>query len=69
MHSGGSYISQTNTLGGLLLFLNKHPEIIIKNIKKIINTISYLSIWKAIEIQPPEKNRCEIKIIADNLLN
>jgi hypothetical protein len=68
MHTQKSYISQTNTLGGLLLFLNANPETLVKNTKKIIDTISYLSIWKAIEIQSPEKNQCEIKIIADNLL-
>jgi hypothetical protein len=68
MHTQRSYISQTNTLGGLLLFLNANPETLVKNTKKIIDTISYLSIWKAIEIQSPEKNQCEIKIIADNLL-
>ncbi len=67
MHSGQSYISQINTLGGLLLFLNKNPETLVKNIKKIINTLGYLSIWKAIELQSPEINKQEIKIIADGL--
>jgi hypothetical protein len=69
MHTGGgkSYISQTNTLGGLLLFLNKNPETLVKNIKKIIDLISYLSSWKAIEIQSPELNQQEIALIANNL--
>jgi 5-bromo-4-chloroindolyl phosphate hydrolysis protein len=69
MHTGGgkSYISQTNILGGLLLFLNKNPEILVKNIKKIIDIISYLSAWKAIEVQSPELNKQEIQIIANNL--
>ncbi len=69
MHTGGgkSYISQTNVLGGLLLFLNKNPETLVKNIKKIIDTISYLSAWKAIEVQSPELNKQEIQIIANNL--
>lgn len=69
MHTGGgkSYISQTNTLGGLLLFLNKNPETLVKNIKKIIDTISYLSAWKAIEVQSSELNQQEIELIANNL--
>ncbi len=67
MWSGNSYISQTNTLGGLLLFLNKNPETLVKNIKKIIKTISYLSAWKAIETQSPELNKQEIEIIANSL--
>jgi hypothetical protein len=67
MHSKRSYISQINTLSGLLLFLKENPETLVKNIKKIINMLGYLSIWKAIEIQSPEINRQEIKIIADGL--
>ncbi|VVH51816.1 hypothetical protein BPUTSESOX_79 [uncultured Gammaproteobacteria bacterium] len=69
MHTGGgkSYISQTNILGGLLLFLHKNPETLVKNIKKIIDIISYLSVWKAIEIQSPELNKQEIQMIANNL--
>jgi hypothetical protein len=39
----------------VLSFLNANPETLVKNTKKIIDTISYLSIWKAIEIQSPEK--------------
>jgi hypothetical protein len=67
MHSKRSYISQINTLSGLLLFLKENPETLVKNIKKIINTLGYLSIWKAIEVQSPELNKQEIKIIADGL--
>ena len=67
MHSGKSYISQTNTLGGLLLFLNKNPSVLVKNIKKIIDILGYLSAWKAIEIQSPELNKQEIELIAKSL--
>lgn len=69
MHTGGgkSYISQKNTLGGLLLFLNKNPDTLVKNIKEIINTISYLSAWKAIETQSPKLNKQEIEKIVSNL--
>lgn len=65
MHSKQSYIAQVNTLGGLLLFLKKNN--LKGKLKKVIDTISYLSIWKAIEIQSPEKNQHEIEIIANNL--
>lgn len=65
MHSGKSYISQTNTLGGLLLLLKENN--LKGKLKKVIDTISYLSIWKAIEIQSPELNKKEIEIIANNL--
>jgi hypothetical protein len=41
--------------------------ILVKNIKKIIDIISYLSAWKAIEVQSPELNKQEIQIIANNL--
>ncbi|MEO1945628.1 MAG: hypothetical protein ABGY11_15110 [Candidatus Thioglobus sp.] len=67
MHSQKSYVSQTNTFGGLLLFLNKNPSELVKNIEKIIDNISYLSIWKAIEIQSPELNQVEIENIASSL--
>ena len=63
MHSGKSYISQTNTLGGLLLFLKGNNL----KIKKVIDIIAYLSIWKAIEVQSPELNKQEIEIIANSL--
>ncbi len=65
MHSGKSYISQTNTLGGLLLFLKE--DNLKGKLKNVINKISYKSAWKAIEIQPPELNKKEIEIIANNL--
>jgi hypothetical protein len=67
MHSKKSYISHTNVLGGLLLFLNKNPSTLVKNTEKIIDNISYLSIWKAIEIQSPELNQVEIENIASSL--
>lgn len=65
MHSGKSYISQTNTLGGLLLFLKENN--LKGKLEKVIDTISYLSVWKAIEIQSPELNKKEIEIMANNL--
>ena len=40
---------------------------LVKKIRKIIDTMSYLSIWKAIEIQSPEANQQEIALIAKNL--
>lgn len=66
MHSGKSYISQTNTLGGLLLFLNSSPNSK-KKLGKIIDKISFVSAWKAIEIQSPEQNKKEIEKIAEDL--
>ncbi len=66
MHSQQSYISQKNTLGGLLLFLKENP-LSAKNMGKVIDTITYLSVWKAIEIQSPELNKQEIKRIFDDL--
>ena len=66
MHSGKSYISQTNTLGGLLLFLNSSPNPK-KKLGKIIDKISFVSAWKAIEIQSPEQNKKEIEKIAEDL--
>ncbi len=69
MHTGlgRSYIGQINVLGGFLLFLKSNPSTLVKNIKKIINTVGYLSAWKAIEIQSPKLNKKEIEIIANNL--
>jgi len=49
------------------LFLNKNPGTLVKNMKKIIDNLSYLSIWKAIEVQPPELNQVEIEKIAGNI--
>jgi hypothetical protein len=65
MFSKDSYISQINTLGGLLLFLNENNLKV--KLNNVIKTISYLSAWKAIEVQSPELNKQEIQIIANNL--
>lgn len=65
MHSGKSYISQINTLGGLLLFLKENPLKV--KLTKVIDAISYLSVWKAIEAQSPKLNKQEIQIIVSNL--
>ncbi len=65
MHSKDSYISQINTLGGLLLFLNENN--LKGKLKNVIKTISYLSAWKAIEVQSPELNKQEIELISNNL--
>ena len=67
MHSKKSYISSENILGGLLLFLQKNKGITDKKLKKIIDQIAYLSIWKAIEAQTPESNSEEIQKIAKRL--
>lgn len=67
MHTGKSYISQTNTFGGLLLFMNKNPDTLVKSMEKIIDNLTYLSIWKAIEIQSPELTQAEIENLAANL--
>jgi len=66
MHSGKSYISAKNILGGLLLYLKEAAK---KNLsgerlKKIIDHISRLSVWKAIEMQSPELNKREIHAIS-----
>lgn len=61
MHSKKSYISQVNVLGGLLLFLNKNN--LKGKLKAVIDTISYISAWKAIEVQDPKANYLEIKKI------
>lgn len=65
MFAERSYISQTNTLGGLLLFLKDDP--LKEDLKKVINRIAYLSAWKAIEIQSPKLNKQEIQRIVHNL--
>ncbi|CAC9569875.1 hypothetical protein [uncultured Gammaproteobacteria bacterium] len=65
MHSKDSYISQINTLGGLLLFLKENN--LKGKLKNVIKTISYLSAWKAIEVQSPELNKQEIELISNNL--
>jgi len=70
MHSGKSYISAKNILGGLLLYLKDAAE---KNLsgeklRKIIDRISRLSVWKAIEMQSPELNKREIQAISKVLI-
>lgn len=67
MHSGKSYISSENVLGGLLLYLNDNPVKEISKFKEIVNKISYLSAWKAIEMQDATDNQKEIQQIANNL--
>ncbi len=72
MHTAKSYISQTNTLAGLLLFLKekgnngnfKKKQI---PLKKVIDRLAYLSAWKAIEVQSPEDNKKEIQNITSTL--
>jgi hypothetical protein len=65
MHTGKSYISQTTTLGGLLLFLQENN--LKGKLKKVIDTISYLSAWKAIEAQSADLNKQEIELIVKNI--
>lgn len=67
MHSGKSYIGSKNVLGGLLLYLEKEASEGSKKLEKIINQISYLSAWKAIEMQSAAVNQTEIQQIAKNL--
>ena len=69
MHTGKSYISSRNVLGGLLLYLNqaKSKKITNKQLEKIIDKISYLSAWKAIEAQKPNLNQKEIQEISVSL--
>jgi len=71
MHSSKSYISLENTLGGMLLFLVQEQQAKRntsgERLGQIIDNISYLSAWKAIEMQKPETNKKEIKQIAQGL--
>ena len=69
MHSGKSYISSKNIFGGLLLYLqsNQQGKITSDQLKKLIDKISYLSAWKAIEAQEPDVNQKEIQEIAKTL--
>ncbi len=69
MCSGKSYISSINTLGGLLLYLKlvDKKKITSNDLKKIIDRLSYLSAWKAIEMQEPELTQIEIQEISKNL--
>ncbi len=66
MHSGKSYISSKNVLGGLLLYLKQvdKQKITGEQLGKIIDKISYLSAWKAIEIQEHKLNQKEIEAIS-----
>jgi len=66
MHSGKSYISAENILGGLLLYLENvnKKKMSGKMLEKIIDRISLLSVWKAIEMQSPAINRKEIQAIS-----
>lgn len=66
MHSGKCYISAKNILGGLLLYLkdaaesNMHSD----ELGKLIDHISHLSAWKAIEMQSPGLNKREMQAIS-----
>jgi len=65
MHSGKSYISAKNILGGLLLYLKGvAKDMSGTKLKKLIDHISHLSAWKAIEMQSPEINKREIQAIS-----
>lgn len=69
MHTGKSCIGTENILGGLLLYLkNVNKEKVGgKMLGKIIDHISRLSVWKAIEIQSPALNKKEIQAISKDL--
>ena len=62
MHSGKSCISSDKVFGGLLLYLKsvKSNKMGGGKLRKIIDRLSYLSAWKAIEVQPAEMNKKEI---------
>jgi len=66
MHTGRSYISAERVFGGLLLYLDgtNKKSISGKMLGKIIDRISHLSAWKAIEIQSPSLNKKEIQTIS-----
>ena len=69
MHTKKSYISSENVLGGLLLYLKEvtNKKLAGKTLRKIIDKISYLSAWKAIEIQEPTLNQKEIQQISKSI--
>lgn len=68
MHTSKSFISSENTLGGLLLFLAEEQQNQrAVDIEKIIDNLSYLSAWKAIEMQDPQANKKEIEKIAGSM--
>ncbi len=60
MHSGRSYISQENVLSGLILLL-KETNLKDKKLKSVIDGMSYVSAWKAIEMQLPVLNKKEMQ--------
>lgn len=66
MHTGKSCIGAENILGGLLLYLKNvnKKKVGGKRLGKIIDHISRLSVWKAIEIQSPTLNKKEIQAIS-----
>ena len=66
MHTGKSYIGSERLLGGLLMYMNESKPTT-KKLEKIINQISYLSIWKALEMQNPLDNQKTIQEIVDRL--
>ena len=66
MHTGKSYIGSERLLGGLLMYMHEsEPDA--KKLKKIINQISYLSAWKALEMQDSDGNKREIQEISNRL--
>lgn len=73
MHSakGQSYISAEKTLGGLLLFLAQEQGakrmVVGKRLREIIDSIGYLSAWKAIETQDVKANQADIEQIAKSV--
>ena len=70
MHTGKSYISAKNTFGGLLLYLqnaNKKKSVTGDKVEAIIDRLTYLSAWKAIEVQDAHDNAKEIQEIASHL--
>ncbi len=69
MHSWKSYIGSKNVFGGLLMYLNqeKGNKIPGKKLGKIIDKVSYISAWKAIEEQTPSINQTEIQKISEIL--
>ena len=65
IHSGKSCVATDNVFGGLVLYLQAEEEKLSgEKLGDIINRISYLSAWKAIEAQSPEDNQNEIANIA-----
>ena len=66
-YSNKSFISQPQLFDGLLLYLHSlTPEqgMTTDEFKRLINKMSYLSIWKGLEAQSPDVNRLEIAKLA-----